>query len=192
MSKSRNDGLVKFVRLQACVGNSVMFRCYVTILPSSALTLDQENLPLYVIINAGFVSFQYQVLFEAERKGYAGDIALDEIRLTPGSCRQFVVTTTLPPPPPTTKQPTPSVTQGMFCSGESRGDGFIRSLHLWLVCPFVFAPFKAQQSKFILKGYNFPLAWAQPSVLEVVKGEYGINKREERKLFILVLKFTTL
>lgn len=53
-------------------------------------------------------------------------MALDEIRLTPGRCRQFVVTTTLPPPPPTTKQPTPPVTQGMFCSGEGRG--FIRSV----------------------------------------------------------------
>ena len=110
-------------------------------------------------------------------------MALDEIRLTPGRCRQFVVTTTLPPPPTTTKQPTPPVTQGMFCSGERRA--FIRSLHLWLECPFVFASFKAQQSKFILKGYNLPLAWAQPSVLEVVKGEYGINKREERKLLLL-------
>ena len=85
-------------------------------------------------------------------------MALDEIRLTPGRCRQFVVTTTLPPPPTTTKQPTPPVTQGMFCSEEGRG--FIRSLHLWLECPFVFASFKAQQSKFILKGYNLPLAWA--------------------------------
>lgn len=168
MSKSRNDGTAKFVRLEAFAGNSVLFRCYVTILPSSALILE-GNLPLYVIINTGFVSFQYQVLFEAERKGWEGDMALDEIRLTPGRCRQFVVTTTLPPPPPTTKQPTPPVTQGMFCSGEGRG--FIRSLHLWHVCPFVFAPFKAQQSKFILKGYKLPLAWAQPSVLVVMQGE---------------------
>ena len=157
MSKSRNDGTAKFVRLEVFVGNSVMFRCYVTILPSSALI--SEGTPPAVCNNKhGFVSFQYQVLFEAERKGWEGDMALDEIRLTPGRCRQFVVTTTLPPPPTTTKQPTPPVTQGMFCSGERRG--FIRSLHLWLECPFVFASFKAQQSKFILKGYNLPLAWA--------------------------------
>ncbi|CAH3027830.1 unnamed protein product, partial [Porites evermanni] len=62
---------------------------------------------------------QYQVLFEAERNGWEGDMALDEIRLTPGRCRQFVVTTTLPTPPPTTKQPTPPVTQ-VYCNFDSR------------------------------------------------------------------------
>ena len=40
MSKSRNEGAARFVRLQALVGNSVIFRCYVTILPSSALILE--------------------------------------------------------------------------------------------------------------------------------------------------------
>ena len=40
MSKSRNDGKAKFVRLEAFVGNSVMFRCYVTIWPSSAFILE--------------------------------------------------------------------------------------------------------------------------------------------------------
>ena len=46
MSKSRNDGTAKFVRLEAFVGNSVMFRCYVTILPSSALILGGKPPPV--------------------------------------------------------------------------------------------------------------------------------------------------
>ncbi|KAL9975855.1 hypothetical protein ACROYT_G013067, partial [Oculina patagonica] len=54
----------------------------------------------------------YQIVFEAERGlGYTGDIALDEIKLTPGDCNQFVVTTPPPPPPP----PTPAAKQ-VYCN----------------------------------------------------------------------------
>ena len=50
-----------------------------------------------------------QLGFEAERGiGNTGDIALDEIRLKPGSCNQFKVSTQ----PPTTIKTTPLVTQG--------------------------------------------------------------------------------
>lgn len=57
----------------------------------------------------------YQIVFEAERGlGYAGDIALDEIRLTPGDCSQFVITK----PPPTTK-PTPAAKQ-VYCNFDSK------------------------------------------------------------------------
>ena len=57
-------------------------------------------------------------MFEAERgQGWAADIALDEIRLTPGDCSQFVATTTQPPP---TTKPTPAAKQGTF-SGVAEG-----------------------------------------------------------------------
>ena len=50
-----------------------------------------------------------QLGFEAERGiGNTGDIALDEIRLKPGSCNQFKVYTQ----PPTTIKTTPLVAQG--------------------------------------------------------------------------------
>ena len=50
-----------------------------------------------------------QLGFEAERGiGNTGDIALDEIRLKPGSCNQFKAYTQ----PPTTIKTTPLVTQG--------------------------------------------------------------------------------
>ena len=59
--------------------------------------------------------FTLQIVFDAERGlGYDGDIALDEIRLTPGDCSRFVVTS----PPPTTT-PTPAAKQGRF-SGTKR------------------------------------------------------------------------
>ena len=52
-----------------------------------------------------------QLGFEAERGiGNTGDIALDEIRLKPGSCNQFKVSTQ----PPTTIKTTPLVTQGTW------------------------------------------------------------------------------
>ncbi|XP_068697308.1 uncharacterized protein [Montipora foliosa] len=81
-------------------------------------------------------NYQYQVIFEAQRgQGWAGDIALDEIRLTPGDCNQFVVATTLPPP---TTNPTTLAATQMECNFDSRSwcsftqdtsDDFNWSLH---------------------------------------------------------------
>lgn len=65
-------------------------------------------------------------MFEAERGvGYAGDIALDEIRLTPGDCSRFVVTK----PPPTTK-PTPAAKQGRFSGREGGFDTSVAHRHV--------------------------------------------------------------
>nr|XP_058973356.1 MAM and LDL-receptor class A domain-containing protein 1-like isoform X1 [Pocillopora verrucosa] len=76
----------------------------------------------------------YQLGFEAERGiGNTGDIALDEIRLKPGSCNQFKVSTQ----PPTTIKTTPLVTQeycnfdsGSLCDlTQATGDQFDWTLH---------------------------------------------------------------
>lgn len=161
MSQLRNDDMAKFVRLHDRLLWEIA-SCLGVMWPSChrVRLLQKEKLPLYVIINTGFVSFQYQVLFEAERKGWTGDIALDEIKLTPGSCRQFVVTTTLPPPPSTTKQPTPPVTQGMFCSGERGRDRQEASPVAYVSICLRSIQSVAEKINFILKGYNLSLAWA--------------------------------
>ena len=74
---------------------------------------------MYMYCGFSFSFCTLQIAFEAERGlGYAGDIALDEIRLTPGDCSRFV--TTKPPPTPPTTNPTPASKQGRF-SGMASG-----------------------------------------------------------------------